>query len=1314
MAAVFGKVEEFDSDKDDWLTYVERVNHFFKANSITGNEQKQAVFLSVIGPSTYKLLKSLLAPEKPGDKPYKDLVKKLTEHFNPTPSEIVQRFKFHGRFRKQGESVATYVAELRCLAEFCNFGSTLEDMLRDQLVWGISNDAIQQRLLQEAKLTYKRAVELAQGLETAAQNVKTLKTHGAEPAKTETKASASVHKVANKGIMCHRCGKAGHIAPKCHFKDTICHKCGKKGHLKAVCRSKPKGNPSRKRQPRHVRHIEEEEVDDESEDELTLYHIRAKKTTPPLRLSIKLNEHMVEMELDTGASVLLMSETTFRRLWPQEKLAPSQCRLCSYSKEPIPVLGSFDIVVSYKDQQATLPLIVVEGEGPTLLGRNWLDHIVLDWKEIHLIRNAPLQAVLEKHKVVFEEQLGKLKGFEAKILVDPEATPRFCKARSVPLAMREKVEEELQRLVQEGVLEPVEFASWAAPTVTVLKADKKSVRLCGDFRLTVNPVAKLDRYPIPKIDDLFAKLAGGRLFTKIDLSQAYQQIPLDETSKSYAIINTHKGLFRYTRLPYGISSAPGIFQRVIESVLQGISGVMVYIDDILVTGATQEEHLRALDAVLTRLENANLRARMKKCSFMVPSVDYLGYRLSAEGVRPVPSKVKAIKEAPVPSNVTELKAYLGLLTYYGKFLPKLSTTLAPLYVLLRKDTPWEWTDDQEKAFNQSKGLLTSSSLLVHFDPKLKLTLTCDASAYGIGAVLAHVMPDGSKKPIGYASRSLTSAERNYSQLEKEGLACVFGVKKFHDYVFGHPFELVTDHKPLITLLSEYKATSAQASARIRRWSLTLAAYEYHITFRKTEEHSNADALSRLPLAVTPAKEEAPPELVLLTEQLAELPVTAEQIASFTRRDPSLFPVLQCLQEGWPEQCDATLTPYFSKRNELSIHQGCILWGSRVVVPKAARKVILYELHNGHWGMSRMKSLTRMFVWWPGLDSDIEQMVRKCEECQSVQSSPPLAPLHPWKWPTRPWSRLHLDFAGPLFGKMFLILIDSHSKWIEAFCTTNATASTVIEALRSTFARFGLPDTVVSDNGPCFISQEFRQYLQQNGIKQITAAPYHPATNGLAERAVQVIKRGLKKVKDGSIQTRISRILFTYCITPQSTTGVSPAELLMGRRPKSRLDLLKPNVSDRVEKKQYQHKQDHDRSAKSRVFSTGQQVYVKNNGAGSVWLRGTIIETTGPVSFRVKLEDGREWQCHQDHLRQGEPVTQPVISQDKMVASDFATDSSTSESDITSATDGPGESEDPDAEDSQNQSAAAAQTDSPTARAYPTRVRLPPQRFEPNL
>ena len=480
-----------------------------------------------------------------------------------------------------------------------------------------------------------------------------------------------------------------------------------------------------------------------------------------------------------------------------------------------------------------------------------------------------------------------------------------------------------------------------------------------------------------------------------------------------------------------------------ESLLQGIPGVVVYIDDILITGATEQDHLQALEEVLSRLEKAGLRAKKSKCKFMVPSVDYLGHRIDAEGLHPLPDKVKAIDDAPSPTCVQELKAYLGLLTYYGKFLPNLSSTLAPLYRLLQKDYPWRWTEEEEQVFVASKKLLTSSNLLVHFDSKLELILTCDASAYGIGAVLAHRMPDGSEKPVGYASRSLSKAEQNYSQLEKEGLACVFGVKKFHSYLFRHPFKLVTDHKPLLTLLSEYKAISPQASARVRRWSLVLSAYEYTIVFRRTEEHGNADALSRLPLPVVPARTEIPPELVLLMEHLADSPVTANDICAWTRRDSSLAPVLQCLQQGWPAQCDPSLTPFYSRRSELSLHQGCILWGSRVIVPAAGRKAVLQELHCGHPGMSRMKSLARMYVWWPGLDADIEETVRGCEECQLTQSSPPVAPLHPWKWPARPWARLHLDYAGPFLGKMFLVLIDAHSKWIEVFCTPTSTSAAVI-------------------------------------------------------------------------------------------------------------------------------------------------------------------------------------------------------------------------------------------------------------------------------
>ena len=409
------------------------------------------------------------------------------------------------------------------------------------------------------------------------------------------------------------------------------------------------------------------------------------------------------------------------------------------------------------------------------------------------------------------------------------------------------------------------------------------------------------------------------------------------------------------------------------------------------------------------------------------------------------------------------------------------------------------------------------------------------------------------------------------------------MKKFHAYLFGRSFELVTNHKPLFALLSEHRGTSPQASARIRRWSLLLFMYEYTLKFRRTEAHGNADALSRLPLPVAPGKMETPPELVLLMEHLEDSPVTADHIRVWTRRDPSLSSVVQFLRQGWPAQSTPELHPYWSKRSELSLHQECILWGSRVVVPVQGREAVLEELHEGHPGMTKMKALARMYVWWPGMEKDIETTVRTCAECQSVCASPPVAPLHPWRWPTRPWARLHLDYAGPFLGKMFLVLIDAHSKWIKAICTPSATSDVVIQELRTLFAQFGLPETIVTDNGSCFVSEEFEAFLKENGIMHITSALYHPSTNGLAERAVQVLKQGLKKVTTGSLRTRLARVLLSYRITPQSSTGVSPAELLLGRCPRTRLDLLKPNLADKVENKQLQQKVDHDRAARSRSF-----------------------------------------------------------------------------------------------------------------------------------
>lgn len=856
---------------------------------------------------------------------------------------------------------------------------------------------------------------------------------------------------------------------------------------------------------------------------------------------------------------------------------------------------------------------------------------------------------------MFEPGLGRDAGPPVQLTMKPDAQPKFCRARPVPFSYRPAVEEELARMEREGIIERVAHSEWASPIVCVAKEDG-SVRLCGDYKRTVNPACQADQYPMPKVEEMLASLSGCQRFTKIDLSQAYLQLPLAPESRKYTTINTHKGLYQFTRMPFGISAASAIFQKRIEEVLQGLRCVLVRADDILVSGVDDADHMRNLEGVLTRLREAGLRAKRAKCHFMEPEVKYMGYAVSESGHRPVEDKAKAVLEAPEPKDTTQLKSYLGMLNYYGRFLPNLATVLEPLHWLLRKGNRWCWGRLQQEAFGKTKRLLGSAEVLMHYDPKLPVRVECDASPYGVGAVLSHQLPNGVERPVAYASRTMNDAERNYAQFDREALAVVFAVRHFHNYLVGREFTLVTDHEPLLGVFGEAKPVPLMASNRLIRWVLRLQGYTYHLQHRPGRRNQNADALSRLPCppkggGVVPGYTRTPAETTLLIKALQGSVVTANDISRETQRDTQLARVRRHVQSGWPPNVEAELKPYWSVRRELSTHDGCILRGARIVVPAKLRQECLTELHTGHPGIVRMKGLARSYMWWPGIDRAIEEAVNTCHACQQTKPKPPSSPVHPWEWPAQPWERLHIDYAGPLEGRMLLVVVDAHSKWIEVGVSQTSTSATTIGHLRRMFATHGLPKALASDNGPAFTSNEFADFLAANGIRHIRTAPYHPSSNGQAERAVQVVKQGLAR-QSGSLEERLAKFLLSYRVTPHTTTGAPPCQLLMGRALQTRLDRLYPAVEDKVHMRQEQQANSRDGPRRMRQFSVGDLVYaLKAQGSQSrtEWCAGVVIAKTGPLSYMCDMEGMGIRRYHVDQLR--ERRMRPPQTADEIVDSE---------------------------------------------------------------
>lgn len=1254
--STFGNLEPFDGG--DFTAYKERLEAFFVANNIgvvaedasnavkqAAEQRKVAVTISLIGKKTYATLKDLCLPETPAVKSYNDLCNLLTNYFKPKVSEVAESYRFHQAVQNENESVVEYANRLKHLAVHCNFGTFLPRALRDQFVGGVRNPTTKTKLLSEDR-TFDRAVQIAVADEAAQKEAKFLQTPHSTTV-NYTKGKYSQKKTRDykefttknfstkdqnqerrtKTKECYRCGATDHLANKCKHRTTKCHYCSKEGHLSKMCLKKKRDNATFVQ----TNKIDVAEERKESEEhEVFMFHvintneITGSQDASNYSIDVTIEGVQIPMEIDTGSAVTLLKKQDFLKLHNDlSTLDRPSLLLKSYTGNSIQCYGEKEMKVEVEDQETVLLVRVVDGPGPSLLGRDLMNKITLPWRSIFKVTESAEEIVMEYKDLFDSTTVGKFEGVQVSLRVNDES-PVFMKARTVPFAIREQYEQTLDKLEEDGIIEKIEYSEWASPVVPIVKPDG-SLRICGDYSCTINKFSTLEPYPVPTLEELMGKLQGGKKFTKLDLSKAYHQLELAPESKKFTTINTTKGLYQYNRLPFGVTSAVTIFQRTMENLLNDIPGCVVYIDDILITGSSDEEHLHNLRQVLNRLQDKGIKLKEDKFDFMRNEVNYLGFVISASGISPTQEKVEAIHKAKPPSNITELQSFIGMANYLRQFISNFAEITSPLYKLLRKNVSWHWGVEEQRAFVKIKASITSEQVLRHYDPNAPLELQADASSIGVGAVI--LQPEnGTLKPVAYASRVLTDAEKKYSQIEKESLAIVFGVTKFRQYLLGRHFTLKTDHKPLITLCGEHKSIPQMASSRIKRWSLLLAAYDYTIEFIPGKENYCADYLSRSPVEGKPTIEEKETVQVLFTQEEV---IKADVVASETRKDPVLKKVLFYTRYGWTDQPTEELKPYYSKRLDISTEDDKLIWNERVIIPSSLREILLNDLHAEHLGIVKTKQLARMYLWWPGIDRDIENRVKECLTCQETAKKPPDTQQAKWSWPAGPWKRLHLDFAGPYEGKMFLVIVDAYSKYLEIVPMTTTTSSKTIAALRHLFSHFGLPDHIVTDNGTQFTSNEFGTFLRMNNIFHTKTAPAHPATNGLAERYVGHFKTKTSQMKDSDdpLQVRLDKFLFTYRVTP-TTLGKSPAEILMNRRPKTRFDLLRQtSLNTKQQVKIFQENAEF-----QPAFKPNQAVFALNFGKGVKWLPGVVLKEISPRNYEVQVDDV-VWKRHSTQMRE---------------------------------------------------------------------------------
>lgn len=1159
--------EEFDLKEPLlWQNWIRRFNMFRTATGLNlkSDEQQVNMLLYCMGEEADQLLTSLGISEN-DRKSYEDTVKHFDKYFKTKKNIFYQRTLFIQQNQKPGQKVDAYINDLYKMAEKCEWSCQdcnsrryCEEMIMLKIVTGISDEKLSKSLQLQENLTLEKVIQSVRQAEAVEEQQETLK----PPIEKESCENIDETKSCERNVV-NRGGRSGfvrtngnHFNKRCPFcgghkphnrsecpaNGQECYRCGLRGHFGLVCKTK---------NSKEIREVETDSSDNQCFD-LSVLSLAENscnptpeetKRVPAFYVKCKVNcGPEIRFKVDTGADVSCMGLTQAKLLGL--KIEPTEVRLKGPDNTCLSVIGKSSVLLQKGNIFHKEDIFILESQSMPLLGRGGI-------VAFELIRQIEELNATNKWITRYPDVFKGLGSFDEPyvIKIKDEAKPYAVTCpRRIAVPLMTKVKLELDKMVQDNIITPItEPTEWCAPLVVVPKKNG-TIRLCVDYT-QLNKYVERERIVLPTVEESLSQIGQAKVFSKLDANSGFWQVNLEPNTAKLTTFISPYGRFYFNRLPFGICSAPEHFQKKMYEALEGLSGVVNVADDILVFGETENEHNERLDKVLNRLCSKGLTVNLGKCEFNQRKVTFLGHVIDSGNIYPDPEKLRAITEMPKPENRSDLRRFIGMVNYLMKFLPRLSEKLKPLTELLSEKNEWVWTASHSLCFKELKNEIVHPSSLTMYDPQFETRVSADASCFGIGGVIEQKV-NNFWKPVQYVSRTLSDVERRYAQIEKEGLALTWVCERFSSYLMGKRFELVTDHKPLVQIFGE-KAIS-DLTPRLQRFRMRLMHFDFSIRHEAGKNFVLADVLSRAPVESSYEKSKESADVLDEVEQFVESVISSlpcsdirlEKIKETLKNDKQFTILRDCISSGdWSSLVNSD---FFRERGNLVYMQGLILRGTQLYIPKVMRNEILEQIHHGHFGVNKCLARARQTVWWPGISVDIKRIVENCSKCLENRKHTS-EPLCVTELPGRPWEVVAADLLE-YNKKMYLCVQDYFSKYIELISMKRTTTNDIKRAYLAIFSRHGVPNIVRCDNGTQLVSKEMQIVAKEIGFNIITSSPRFPQSNGQAESAVQICKNILKKNEDPYIGLLVHRSTPLEC-------GLSPAELLFGRKIRSTLPVL---------------------------------------------------------------------------------------------------------------------------------------------------------------